>query len=71
MLREVGCGSSVIGAILFGVALPWAAFRDGFVYDGAPSVVVVPLAVLFMIVVGGMVGAVLVPAFVLSVYWIV
>ena len=70
LFAEVGCGSSLVGAILFGFALPWAAVR-GFVYDGAPSLVAGALMVLLMMMIGWIVGAVVVPAIVLSGYWII
>jgi hypothetical protein len=70
LFAEVGCGSSLLGAVLLGVTLPWAAVR-GFAYDGAPSVVDWVLTVLFTAVIGGTVGALVIPAVVLSGYWIV
>lgn len=70
-LFEVGCISSFIGAILFGVVMPWFVLRDGFVYEGAESFLVWPLAVLFTMTTGGSVGAVGVPAIVLGGYWII
>lgn len=43
---EVGCASSVVGAVLLGVALPWWVAR-GFEYDGAPSLVGGAMGMLF------------------------
>jgi hypothetical protein len=70
LFAEVGCGSSLVGAILLGVALPWAALR-GFEYDGAPSVVGGLVGVLIAFGVGVILGALVVPAIVLGVYWII
>jgi hypothetical protein len=70
LFAEVGCGSSLIGAILIGVALPWAAVR-GFVHDGAPSLVGGLIGVLIAFAVGLILGALVVPAIVLGVYWII
>ena len=70
LLAEVGCVSSMVGAIVFGVALPWATAR-GFVYDGAPSLMGGAVDVLFAIALGGALGALVVPAIVLGVYWII
>ena len=67
-VAEVGCGSSAAGAVLLGIGLPWAAVR-GFVYDGAPSLVGGAIGVLFAVVIGAVLGALVVPAVVLGGYW--
>jgi hypothetical protein len=68
---EVGCVSSAIGAILFGVVVPWAVIRFGFVYDGAPSLVVWTLLTLVAFGGGIVLGALLVPIVILGLYWII
>ena len=68
---EVGCVSSAIGAILFGVIVPWTVMRSGFVYDGAPSLVVWALLMLVAIAGGIVLGALLVPIVVLGPYWVI
>jgi hypothetical protein len=70
LLTEVGCGSSLVGAILFGAALPWAAARN-FEYDGTPSLVGGAVSLLFATVIGAVIGMLVVPAIVLSGYWII
>lgn len=67
---EVGCGSSLLGAVALAIALPWAAVR-GFVYDGAPSLVGAGLTVIAAAAIGGIVGALVVPAIVLSISWVI
>jgi len=69
-VAEVGCGSSLVGAILLGVALALAAVR-GFVYDGAPSLVGGLIGVVIAFGVGVILGALVVPAIVLGVYWMI
>lgn len=54
---------------VLGIALPWAAFR-GFVYDGGPFLVGGAVTLLLAPVLGGVVGGLVVPAVILSVYWI-
>ena len=55
---------------MLGVALAWAAVR-GFVYDGAPSLVGGLIGVVIAFGVGVILGALVVPAIVLGVYWMI
>jgi hypothetical protein len=57
--------------LLLGVALPWAALRYGFVYDGVPSLAGAALVLVLGILVGAVVGAVVVPLIVVTVYWMI
>ena len=68
-LGVVGCGSSLLGGVLLGVVLPWMAPRD-FVYDDPPALIGWVLTVVVAAVVGGVVGALVLPAVSLSVYWV-
>jgi hypothetical protein len=71
LLAEVGCWSSLAGALLLGTVLPWASLRYAWVYDGEPSLVSAALLLVLGILIGAAVGALLVPAIVLSGYWII
>ena len=71
LLAEVGCGSSLAGALVLGAVLPWAALRYTFVYDGAISLLSAALLLVLGILIGAVVGALVVPAIVLSGYWII
>jgi hypothetical protein len=71
LLAAVATVSSLLGALVFGAVLPWAALRYGFVYDGEPSLVGAALLLVIGILIGAVVGALVVPAIVLSGYWII
>ncbi len=69
-LGVVGCGSSLLGGVLLGVALPWMALRD-FVYDDPPALIGWGFTVAGAAVIGGVIGALVAPTISLSVYWVV
>jgi hypothetical protein len=69
-LGVVGCGSSLVGGVLLGVVLPWMALRN-FVYDDPPALVGWGLTVVAAALIGGVIGALVVPAISLSVYWVI
>ena len=71
LLGDIGCLSSLVGAFLVGAIVPWAVLRYDFVYDGAPSLVGGALLVVFGVLIGAILGALVVPAIVLSAYWII
>jgi hypothetical protein len=65
----VGCASSVIGVILFGVVLPCAGFNYSLSHDGLEmgGLLFWP----FAMAVGAVLGAVVAPLCSLGVYWLV
>jgi hypothetical protein len=67
LLREVGCFSSAVGVIVFGVVLPCAGFQYVMTHAKDPGG---PLFWPLAAILGGIAGAVGVPLVTLLVYWL-
>ena len=64
---EIGCASSPLGAILFGVIFPCGGFNSALHDPNGPGGL---LFWPFAMIVGGIVGAVVAPVCVLGIYWL-
>jgi hypothetical protein len=70
-VAEVGCASSILGALTLGAGLPWWLATHALAYEGIESFIGGPAVLVLGLVVGAVTGAIAMPLVLLAGYWLV